>query len=164
MSCKIKVGSKECLLKVQIEGNATWENAAFFLDFIKKFAMEGKNKILIDLGLCTFLDSTYFGVIAELSDFLNIDQDSEIFLPNMNERVQNDIRTVGLDKLVSIADPETVRKYHDIETTQSSFDENYSKIQKAKQILKAHQTLEKLNLHNKEEFQDVIKYFQDYLE
>ena len=93
MPCKIKIGHKEGLLKVQIEGNATWENATFFLDFIKKFAIEGKNNIFIDLSLCTFLDSTYFGVIAELAEFLKMEDDGNIFLANMNDRLLNDIKT-----------------------------------------------------------------------
>ena len=163
MSCIIKTGHKEKLLKVHIEGNATWENAKFFLDFIKKYIEEGKNEVLIDLSCCSFLDSTYFGVLAEIAEIFETKQQGGFYLANMSKRLLKEIKTIGLNKLVSFADEKTIKKYEGIQTTQSSFDEDYTKLQKAKQILKAHETLEKLSFHNKEEFKDVIKYFKNYI-
>lgn len=163
MSCKIKIGHKDALLKIQIEGNATWENAVFFLEFIKKYIRRGNNKVLVDLGKCTFLDSTYFGVLAELTDHLKSSENSEFLLANINNKIMKEIRTIGLQKLVNIAESGDIQRFSDIETTESSFDEDFSKLQKAKQILKSHETLLRMSEHNQEEFKDVVKYFKDYI-
>ena len=163
MSCKIKIGHKDFLLKIQIAGNATWENALFFLGFIKKYIGQGNNRVFVDLGDCTFLDSTYFGVLAELSDHLKSSENSEFLLANINDRIMKEIRTIGLNKLVRIAEPADIQRFSSIETTESSFDEDFSKLQKAKQILKSHETLLQISEHSQEEFKDVVKYFKDYI-
>ena len=74
-----------------------------------------------------------------------------------------EIRTIGLQKLVNIAESGDIQRFSDIETTESSFDEDFSKLQKAKQILKSHETLLRMSEHNQEEFKDVVKYFKDYI-
>ena len=164
MSCKIKTGYTDNLLKIQIEGNGTWENAKFFLEFTKKYINEGKNKIFVDLSLCTFLDSTYFGVLAELTDVLKSSENSEFYLGNISDKIMKEIRTIGLNKLVAIAGDDENSRFAQIEIKESSFDEDFSKLQKAKQILKSHETLLQISEHNKEEFKDVVKYFKNYID
>ncbi|MCK5708110.1 MAG: STAS domain-containing protein [Candidatus Aureabacteria bacterium] len=164
MSCNIKVGSFENSLKIQIEGNATWENAKYFLEFIKKYVNEGKKSVLIDVAECAYMDSTYFGVLVELAEYVESKPDGEFYIGNASSKLLEDIKTIGLDKIVCLADSDTCIKYKDIETVAGQFAETYSKIQKAKQILKAHQILEKLSEHNKEEFGNVVENFKNYLE
>jgi anti-sigma B factor antagonist len=164
MSCRIKTGSRDDLLKVQIEGSATWENAIFFSDFIKKILYEGKVRVLLDLSECTFMDSTYFGVLAELAELALSSENGEFYIANMSPRVLEEVRTLGLDKLASIADESVLARFRDIEATQTQFDENYSRLQKAKQILKAHQALESLGGQNTAEFRNVVEYFRNYIE
>ena len=163
MHCTIKTGSKENLLKIDIEGNATWETAHHFFNFVKKLISEGKNKILIDLKNCNFLDSTYFGVLAEMFETANETNAVQMFITNENEKVKEEIETLGLDQILNFATEEIKKEFENIKTTPHSFDDSYSKIQKAKQILKAHQTLERLNEENKEEFRDVIDSLQEFI-
>ncbi len=163
MSCIIKSGFKDNLLKIKIEGNATWENAHYFLNFLQKLIDEGKNKVLIDLSECNFLDSTYFGVLVELFESCEEKKNAEIYIANANESVLEEMRQLGLDQIVKFADEMQIKEFEGIDTTEQYFEDNYSRIQKAKQILKAHQRLESLNEKNKEEFKDVISSLKSFV-
>ncbi len=164
MSCNIKIGSKDSFLKVQIIGNATWNNAKYFFDFIEEHVKAGCHKVLLDLMDCSYFDSTYFGVIVELVELVEAQEDGAIHMVNVSDDLMREMKTIGLDKVITLADKSIIEQYKDITTTESPFQERYSKLQKAKQILKAHQVLEKLSENNKQEFGSVVKYFKDYIE
>ena len=110
------------------------------------------------------MDSTYFCVLAELAEIASSREGVSVHLANVPSRIFDEMKTMGLDRLLDIADENILKNFHGITASQNTFEENYSKLQKAKQILKAHQTLEKLTNHNKEEFKDVIKYFREFIE
>jgi anti-sigma B factor antagonist len=160
----IKTGFKDDLLKVQIVGSATWENAKYFVEYIKKLIREGKNKVLVDFSECVYLDSTYFGVLAELSEFVRSVKDGELFAANVSPKLYADMQNIGLLRILSVADENFAGRFKDIEATPAQFDENYSKIQRARYILKAHEVLENLSDQNKMEFDNVLKYFSKYVE
>ena len=164
MLCTIKTGYHDQFLKVQIEGTATWENAKHFFDFVTTLIKEGKKKVLIDLSGCSYLDSTYCGVLAELAEFVKTQPEGTFYIANANVKLSADIKTIGLNKLIAVANDEILSNYSNISTAPGQFAENYSQIQKAKQILKSHQILESLSEHNKEDFKDVVDSFKTYIE
>ena len=91
-------------------------------------------------------------MLAELTDVLKSSENSEFYLGNISDKIMKEIRTIGLNKLVAIAGDDENSRFAQIKITESSFDEDFSKLQKAKQILKSHETLLQISEHNKEEF------------
>ena len=100
MSCNIKIGSKESFLKVQIIGNATWNNAKYFFDFIEEHVKAGCHKVLLDLMDCSYFDSTYFGVIVELVELVEAQEDGRIHMANVSDDLMREMKTIGLDKVI----------------------------------------------------------------
>jgi anti-anti-sigma factor len=65
--CEIMVGSDRHRASFSIQGRGAWEHSAqFHAECVA--AIDAKRPVLIDMTLCRFLDSTFLGVLHELSE------------------------------------------------------------------------------------------------
>lgn len=65
--CRIRVAQQESGYALRVEGRATWQEARRFEEAQKEAVERGALTCLVDLGDCSYLDSTFLGVLVRTS-------------------------------------------------------------------------------------------------
>lgn len=112
--------------------------------------------LLIDITLCSYMDSTILGILARWAiSFAKTHQYPPFLVGLRGNPLESIFRRMNLTTLFHISDNLPV-----VETdmlSQLSFSEQFSTDEYAEHILSAHETLAELSPQNAKEFADVIQ-------
>lgn len=152
----IEVAEHEHTAYIRIRGRATFKLANDFRDYVtRQIEQEGRG-ILVDLSECTTLDSTFVGMITSLTLKYRREDAARITLFNISPHVSEILETLGLLKIL-----DTVKAEHDDELAFAEIAHgSHTKINIAKLMLDAHQTLARIKDDNALEFKNVIDYLE----
>jgi anti-anti-sigma regulatory factor len=165
--CPILVGIFEGFTWIRCEGKGSFMTSPA----IKEFGMEriaaGEKRIVVDLGACTGMDSTFMGTLAGLAGRLPTQPESGIQVADAGDRNRRSLEDLGLDFLMEI-DPQEADWMQTIASIRSNLTRldplpPPSQFQQTRHVLDAHQVLSKTNEKNTRAFANVVTLLESEL-
>ncbi len=161
-SAKLKVAIFDRTVCVQVSGRADFTCTVDLKKLIAELWERGYSHFIIDLCECRMMDSTFMGVLAEISLLLTngAAQSCPLELLNANPRITETLENLGVADLFQIrtsAGPLS-DKYEPL-----SEGDPASRVELARTCLKAHQTLIALSPENALRFKDVAQFLAEDL-
>ncbi len=140
---------------LRIQGRATYLNCAPVKKFFEQMAEEAKRAVVVDFLNCKGMDSTFLGTLAGAAlAFGDNEPPGEIILVRLNERNLELIHNLGLHRILTVDDVQTVS-----DSTVKT-DALESSAADAKSILRAHEVLVEADKGNIKKFQDVLNFLR----
>ncbi len=134
---------------------------------LKKFVMnlmdgsnEHKRVFKIDLRHCTYIDSTFTGLLVILEKYSRTKNNVKFEIVDPSEFCLNVLETMGILNMFDISYGNA--DYRELSVELESF--HIEKTEKAILMYLAHKELSEVNKDNEKEFQDVQKYLKKHIE
>jgi anti-anti-sigma factor len=182
---KILVARTGQLGFVKVVGRGSFQNSSCLKAFYLQLLKEGVNQFVIDLGSCTYLDSTFLGILLGLGLKLKETGGSSLNILNASARNLELLRNLGLDRLITVSSSlvETAPKVQGAlaaagngssapPAALSNLKEESLKSlpcavptreEAAPTILEAHEALMKFDPRNVPKFKDVVEFLREDL-
>ncbi|MBC8125852.1 MAG: STAS domain-containing protein [Gloeobacteraceae cyanobacterium ES-bin-144] len=127
----------------------------------------GENLLVVDLGSCTGMDSTFMGTLAGMAARLTASDGGKLQIADPSERNRHSLEDLGLDFLMEI-DPPSAAWRENLNAIRSKLAPplapgSLGKIQRTKHVLEAHQQLSGINDKNAREFSNVVETMENEL-
>jgi anti-sigma B factor antagonist len=100
---KILVARSGDLGFVKVVGRGSFQNSGCLKAFYIQLLKDGVTRFVIDLGACSYLDSTFLGILLGLGLKLRESGRSLLTILNASSRNLELLRNLGLDRLINIA-------------------------------------------------------------
>lgn len=85
---------------VHIVGRGSYRVTASLIEFGVQAMAQACDSLIVDLRDCAAIDSTFMGVIAQLSSRIKTEQGGKLVLINLSERTERQLRSLGLHQLI----------------------------------------------------------------
>jgi len=159
----ILVGKFDGFTWIRCEGKGSFLTSPPLKDFAEMRIASGERCLVIDLGACTGMDSTFMGTLAGLSTRL-LAPGGKVQVADANERNRRSLEDLGLDFLLEIDPPsapwktslETIRLGLSPATTAGSMGMN----ERARHVLDAHKELSSTSQENAKKFAGVVSLLE----
>ena len=100
---KILVARTGDLGFVKVVGRGSFQNSGCLKAFYLQLLKDGVSRFVIDLGACTYLDSTFLGILLGLGLKLREGGSGLLNILNASPRNLELLRNLGLDRLINVA-------------------------------------------------------------
>jgi anti-sigma B factor antagonist len=100
---KILVARSGDLGFVKVVGRGSFQNSGCLKAFYLQLLKEGVTRFVIDLGACTYLDSTFLGILLGLGLKLRESGKGLLNILNASSRNLELLRNLGLDRLIQLS-------------------------------------------------------------
>jgi anti-anti-sigma regulatory factor len=100
---KILVARSGDLGFVKVVGRGSFQNSGCVKAFYLQLLKEGVTRFVIDLGPCTYLDSTFLGILLGLGLKLREAGDGVLHILNASPRNLELLKNLGLDRLIQVS-------------------------------------------------------------
>jgi anti-anti-sigma regulatory factor len=100
---KILVARSGDLGFVKVVGRGSFQNSGCLKAFYLQLLKEGVSRFVIDLGACTYLDSTFLGILLGLGLKLREINNGALHILNASTRNLELLKNLGLDRLIQIS-------------------------------------------------------------
>src|SRR5271155_5397389 len=100
---KILVARSADLGFVKVVGRGSFQNSGCLKAFYQQLLKEGVTRFVIDLGACTYLDSTFLGILLGLGLKLRESGQGLLNILNASSRNLELLRNLGLDRLIQVS-------------------------------------------------------------
>ncbi len=99
---KILVARSADLGFIKVVGRGSFQNSSCLKAFYQQLLKEGVRRFVVDLEACTYLDSTFLGILLGLGLKLREAGNGLLHILNANPRNLELLRNLGLDRLINI--------------------------------------------------------------
>ena len=148
---EIFISNKDGVHHIRVKGNASFVCAPPLRELAKKLPAEPFNGIKIDLEECTWMDSTFMGMLAMLGlSARKKGVPAEIF--NASEQNEKLLGGLGLKKVFEFKIGEFDDVAGDAASNATTPESN------ARNVLDAHQTLMDIDVSNVPKFEKVVEF------
>jgi anti-anti-sigma factor len=139
---------------------------------LKQFGMQSIEsrcrRIIVNLGACSTIDSTFMGILAKLATRIQQKTQGDLVLINLNSRTQEQLCLLGLQNLVTyytVAEtPEDLaRLFRGCDQLSQAGTGKESDRERTETMIEAHETLLDVDPANIPKFRDVLAYLRDDL-
>lgn len=158
--CPILIGIFDGFSWIRCEGKGSFLNSPAVKAFGDERITAGEKCVVVDLGACTGMDSTFMGTLAGMAARLSAQSGGVLQIADPGSRNRRSLEDLGLDFLMEIDPPQAVwrGKMDPIRENLSPPDRATSpdQLQRAMQVLEAHQVLADANDFNARKFSDVV--------
>ena len=145
-------------------------NSPLVKEFSEKRIAAGEKILVVDLGACSGMDSTFMGTLAGIAARLSALDGAALQIADAAERNRRSLEDLGLDFLMEIDPPSAVWRGR-IDAIRSGVrppvptppPESSAQIMRARHVLEAHQNLSQMNDKNAREFASVVKLLENEL-
>lgn len=145
---------------VRVKGKGTFQNAHFAKQFVGGMLKKGSHHFVFDLALCTYMDSTFMGMLAGVASMTK-ENHGDLMIVNPNTRILELLQNLGLDQVLTI-------RQEPVELTTSRFSpvqgEGQTKTEVSKIMLESHENLVAVDERNALKFQDVLTFLREKLD
>lgn len=152
------ITEKNGVCSIKVSGRANFECGIPLRSFSKNFG-DNIKKIVIDLGECESMDSTFMGILTMLSlktKKMNI----PLELLNTSTSVRALLRGLGVEKMFDFIEGGAV----ELEENRAIADtDEPSRTDAARTVVEAHKTLMNVSLDNIAKFEKVVEFAEDDL-
>jgi len=145
---------------VRVRGRATFKLVPDFRDFVAREISQGKRGVLVDLSACETLDSTFVGVLTSLTLRCRRQGGTSVKLFNVSDHLLDILNTLGLLRVLDIVEAADIQSLPFQQLATAA----HSKIEVARLMLDAHETLAGLNEENAAQFKNVVEFLSKGLE
>jgi anti-anti-sigma factor len=173
---KILVARGADLGFIKVVGRGSFQNSGCFKAFYLQLVKDGVGRFVVDLGACTYLDSTFLGTLLGLGLKLKENGGGRLHILNANPRNLELLKNLGLDRLISIESASTEISPGSRGGTNSTVlngvkEENLTEMpcaiptraEAAPTILEAHENLMEFDPRNVPKFKDVVEFLREDL-
>jgi anti-sigma B factor antagonist len=128
---------------------------------------DGEKCLVVDLGGCSGMDSTFMGTLAGMAARLSTQDNARLQIADPGSRNRRSLEVLGLDFLMDIAPPESVWRgsidkiRSELQSTDTS--SPTSPLQRTQLVLEAHQELASKNEKNAKVFSNVVTMLEQDL-
>ena len=147
----IQVGEQGGVILVRIEGKGTHLNSHLLKQYFLQCLNENHRFFKIDLSNCTYMDSTFLGMLAGIGIKVKERSFSPIKLINAIERVRSMFESLGIDSLFEI-----IQKDHSSAPLNHLQGAEINEETRSREMLEAHEKLVEISPSNEAKFRDVI--------
>jgi len=159
----ILVGKFDGFTWIRCEGKGSFLTSPALKEFSELRIAAGELCLVIDLGACTGMDSTFMGTLAGLSSRL-LAPGGKVQVADANERNRRSLEDLGLDFLLEIDPPaapwqgglEAIRK----ELAPVQPVANLAMNERARHVLDAHKVLSSASQENAKKFAGVVSLLE----
>jgi len=99
---KILVARGTDLGFIKVVGRGSFQNSGCLKAFYQQLLKEGVSRFVVDLGACTYLDSTFLGILLGLGLKLKEAGGGLLHILNASPRNMELLKNLGLDRLINI--------------------------------------------------------------
>ena len=176
---KILVARTADLGVIKVVGRGSFQNSGCIKAFYQQLLKDGVTRFVVDLGACTYLDSTFLGILLGLGLKLKEAGSGVLRILNASTRNLELLKNLGLDRLISIegTDAEGVPamagppvpagtaalnglKEGDMQEVKAPA---MTKAEAGPTILEAHENLIGFDPRNVPKFKDVVEFLREDL-
>ena len=127
----------------------------------------GERCLVVDLGACTGMDSTFMGTLAGMATRLSTQEGGVLQIADTGARNRRSLEDLGLDFLMDI-DPTGTAWQSQIDQIRATLKQPQKlaapgQVQRAAHVLEAHQVLAETNESNARVFANVVSLLEDEL-
>jgi anti-sigma B factor antagonist len=160
---KILVARQANLGYVKVVGRGSFQNSGCLKAFYTQLLNQKVDRFVIDLDSCTYLDSTFLGILLGLGLKLKMAGNGLLHILNASPRNIELLKNLGLDRLINID-----AKRADVNSVpDAAFKEMPcpvpTKAEAAPTILEAHENLMEFDPRNVPKFKDVVEFLREDL-
>ena len=164
--CPIKVGKFEDFSWIRCEGKGSFLNSPAVKEFGESRIMRGELCLVVDLQVCTGMDSTFMGTLAGLASRLT-GKGGALQVAGADEKSRNSLEDLGLDFLMAINPKHAVwigleNKARDLLKPKVA-GMTAGTVLHTRHILEAHEILSDANEGNRLKFSGVLELLEDEL-
>lgn len=152
------ITEKNGVCSIKVSGRANFECGIPLRSFSKNFG-DNIRKIVIDLGECESMDSTFMGILTMLS-LKTKKMNVPLELLNISDSVRALLRGLGVEKMFTFVEGDKLDADGD---TVKDNTENASRTDAARTVVEAHKTLMNVSLDNIAKFEKVVEFAEDDL-
>ena len=176
---KILVARGTNLGFIKVVGRGSFQNSGCLKAFYQQLLKEGVGRFVVDLDACTYLDSTFLGILLGLGLKLKDAGNGRLHILNASARNLELLKNLGLDRLIHIEGSEAAVAANGNgggpDTTPLPLadlrDDNLeevpcpvpSRAEAAPTILEAHENLMGFDPRNVPKFKDVVEFLREDL-
>jgi anti-sigma B factor antagonist len=178
---KILVARSADLGFIKVAGRGSFQNSGCLKAFYQELLKDGVTRFVVDLGACTYLDSTFLGILLGLGLKLKEAGSGLLRILNASPRNLELLKNLGLDRLISIEGDDKSRLGSEGSTGNGSGtsaaqlngvkEENLkemecpvpTKKEAGPTILEAHENLMDFDPRNVPKFKDVVEFLREDL-
>jgi len=148
---------------VKVVGRGSFQNSGCLKTFYLQLLKDNVDKFVVDLDQCTYLDSTFLGILLGLGLKLKAAGNGLLHILNASPRNVELLKNLGLDRLISI-DAKRIdlngvadQKLEALECP------TQTKAEAGPTILEAHEALMEFDPRNIPKFKDVVEFLREDL-
>ena len=143
---------------VCVEGHGSFESAQHLKSFIDQVSEKGVIHFVFNLEKCSYMDSTFMGILAALSIHMRKVHASVPKIVNPDPRCVQLLHDLGIDHILQIENkPVAISE----ENMEALAEEKSTPQQISKTMLEAHETLTEVHPPNAVKFKDVLAYLKE---
>jgi anti-anti-sigma regulatory factor len=166
---KILVARSADLGFIKVVGRGSFQNSGCLKAFYQQLLKEGVSRFVVDLNACTYLDSTFLGILLGLGLKLKEAGNGLLHILNANPRNLELLKNLGLDRLINIQGnhgngmiPSRLNGVKD-EHLEEMPCPVPTRAEAAPTILEAHENLMEFDPRNIPKFKDVVEFLREDL-
>lgn len=148
---------------VKVVGRGSFQNSGCLKTFYLQLLKDNVDKFVIDLDACTYLDSTFLGILLGLGLKLKAAGNGLLHILNASPRNVELLKNLGLDRLISI-DAKRVDLNGVVDQKLEALEcPVQTKAEAGPTILEAHEALMEFDPRNVPKFKDVVEFLREDL-
>ncbi len=136
------------------EGKGTFMSSPAVKEVAEERVKDGSERVVIDLGACTGMDSTFMGMLAGLAKILKKKQ-GDLLVVGASEKSKRSLEELGLNALMEIQGED----YQNLASIRHSYEAVSKKSEPGKEdhILECHENLCEADSKNENTFKSVLE-------
>jgi anti-sigma B factor antagonist len=160
---KILVARSANLGFVKVVGRGSFQNSGCLKAFYQQLLKEKVDRFVIDLDACTYLDSTFLGILLGLGLKLRAAGNGLLHILNASPRNIELLKNLGLDRLINIDAKKVPATPMPVGSLEEMPCPVPTKAEAAPTILEAHENLMEFDPRNVPKFKDVVEFLREDL-
>ncbi len=160
---KILVARSANLGFVKVVGRGSFQNSGCLKTFYLQLLKDNVDKFVVDLDACTYLDSTFLGILLGLGLKLKAAGNGLLHILNASPRNVELLKNLGLDRLISIDAKRIDLNGVADQQLQALECPTQTKAEAGPTILEAHEALMEFDPRNVPKFKDVVEFLREDL-
>jgi anti-sigma B factor antagonist len=159
---KILVARQANLGYVKVVGRGSFQNSGCLKAFYTQLLNQKVNRFVVDLDACTYLDSTFLGILLGLGLKLKMGGNGLLHVLNASPRNIELLKNLGLDRLIHIDARRGETKEPSVAFKEMPCAPQ-TKAEAGPTILEAHENLMEFDPRNVPKFKDVVEFLREDL-
>jgi serine phosphatase RsbU (regulator of sigma subunit)/anti-anti-sigma regulatory factor len=143
---------------ISIEGTGSWRESQQILSLCNDAHRHNESAIILDLSHCTHLDSTFLGVLHNISTSFEVEQKMKFELQNLPRTLLQEMSDLGLSTVLMHFRPEPVPLPEDMEPVEGGVP---AEEEMGRLLLWAHEALVDADPSNADRFAAVLQVLHD---